>query len=268
MRNYLMRNAYRQAVQFFGTEHYRKAFRCTPIISILQADYRSRRNPISLRLSTIEELRDVLRIRNINPNSITESFSSISTIDSSFLEESFWRCLDNYQCMVPLLQQFSWLNLRIHRTITELESHLSSFFFPNPDISFVLLLFDVDQEQKLCRELKSICRNSINDIKVKIDIAKSTIKNERKDRGIPSIKAKLTKYKVDILNISNKGRESIRVIENHLSKKKEYIMRKEELIKNNTSKKNLEEFKEYIEELIKKVEKFSKNKKKDLVENF
>lgn len=45
-------------------------------------------------------------------------------------------------------------------------------------------------------------------------------------------------------------------------------MREEELIKNNTSKKNLEEFKQFIEELIKKVEKFSKNKKKDLIENF
>ncbi|KAF5153604.1 hypothetical protein TpMuguga_02g02400 [Theileria parva strain Muguga] len=131
-----------------------------------------------------------------------------------------------------------------------------------------LFTLDVDQEEKLAKELKTICRNSINEIKVKIDIAKSSVKNERKDRGIPSIKAKLMKYKVGIINISNKGRESMRVIENHLSKKKEYIMREEELIKNNTSKKNLEEFKQFIEELIKKVEKFSKNKKKDLIENF
>ncbi|UVC49876.1 hypothetical protein MACK_003493 [Theileria orientalis] len=108
-----MRGAYRQAVKYFGSEHYRKAFRCTPIISILQADYRSRRNPVSLRVSSLEELREILRVRDSNPNSVTESFSSITTI-----EDCLWRCLDNYQCMVPLLQQFSWLNLRIHRTIT------------------------------------------------------------------------------------------------------------------------------------------------------
>nr|PVC53072.1 hypothetical protein MACL_00000346 [Theileria orientalis] len=134
MRSYLMRGAYRQAVKYFGSEHYRKAFRCTPIISILQADYRSRRNPVSLRVSSLEELREILRVRDSNPNSVTESFSSITTIGEllplygdSFLllhnlfskfEDCIWRCLDNYQCMVPLLQQFSWLNLRIHRTIT------------------------------------------------------------------------------------------------------------------------------------------------------
>ncbi|AFZ79115.1 hypothetical protein BEWA_019610 [Theileria equi strain WA] len=117
MRNYVMKDIYRRAVQHFGSENYRKAFNCTPYLSILQADYRSRRNPISLRVGTIEELRETLKLQNSKPNAITESFSSVNTIESCLVEECFWRCIDGYKSMVPLLQQFSWLALRIHSTI-------------------------------------------------------------------------------------------------------------------------------------------------------
>ncbi|GFE53065.1 hypothetical protein BaOVIS_004690 [Babesia ovis] len=63
MRRIFLKRAYRDAVSWFGSENYRKAFKCTPSIAVLQAGSHTFRNPFLMRMGTMDEVREALRLK-------------------------------------------------------------------------------------------------------------------------------------------------------------------------------------------------------------
>ncbi|CDR97159.1 hypothetical protein, conserved [Babesia bigemina] len=140
MRRVFLKRAYREAVSWFGSENYRKAFKCAPRVSVLQSDYRSIRSPLLMRMGTLDEVREALRLKIGGQQSLWDNCLGLTGVGEfcgleavcfgdhiggkisvqgmnvyvSSLEDYVRKCLDSYTCMMPLLQQFCWLNLRIH----------------------------------------------------------------------------------------------------------------------------------------------------------
>nr|BAN64565.1 hypothetical protein [Babesia bovis] len=63
MRRAFLKRAYRDAVSWFGSENYRKAFKCSPSTALLQSMGNTYRNPFLMRMGTIDEVREALRLK-------------------------------------------------------------------------------------------------------------------------------------------------------------------------------------------------------------
>ncbi|KAK1933040.1 hypothetical protein X943_001932 [Babesia divergens] len=170
MRQVFSKNAYRHAVSWFGSENYRKAFHCTPRMSMFQADYRMLRyvvprifsyhyrNPLLMRMGSVDEIREALRLQLCGQQSLWDHCLGLTGVGElsawqslcicehllskmsvqamniyiTCIEECVRKCLDSYTCMMPLLQQFCWLNLRIHKMthVIDLQPHGRPYQIP------------------------------------------------------------------------------------------------------------------------------------------
>ncbi|SIO73840.1 hypothetical protein BmR1_04g08810 [Babesia microti strain RI] len=142
MRTHFLRNAYRNAVQHFGPDRYRRAFNCMTKFKTMQP-FASRTNPVSLRLASIVTLKDSLQtssgvqtnlhdildgtgivgeltaslcglVDRVNEKSLIALLRQINTAHNKFRESAMVddllsTCFDNYQCMLPLLRTFVWV---------------------------------------------------------------------------------------------------------------------------------------------------------------
>eukprot|EP00371_Babesia_bovis_P002923 XP_001611570.1 hypothetical protein [Babesia bovis T2Bo] len=114
MRRAFLKRAYRDAVSWFGSENYRKAFKCSPSTALLQSMGNTYRNPFLMRMGTIDEVREALRLKLGSQQSLWDNSLGLTGVDFTSIEDYVRKCLDTYTCMMPLLQQFCWITLRIH----------------------------------------------------------------------------------------------------------------------------------------------------------
>ncbi|KAK2194812.1 uncharacterized protein BdWA1_003724 [Babesia duncani] len=109
-----MKAAYRQAVGMFGGENCRKVYNCFPRLSEYNVGYNCARSPSSLRLGSLDEVKEALRLKISSCQGLGDETACVTWFDPISLDELLRGGLDRYQCMLPLVQQFCWLNLRIH----------------------------------------------------------------------------------------------------------------------------------------------------------
>ncbi|KAK1444782.1 hypothetical protein BgAZ_106880 [Babesia gibsoni] len=96
MRRVFSKNVYRHAVSWFGSENYRKAFRCAPRMSFLQVDYRMLRNPLLMRSGSLEEVREALRVSMTGQQAPWDNCLGLTGMDITSIEECVRKCLDSY----------------------------------------------------------------------------------------------------------------------------------------------------------------------------
>lgn len=89
------------AVSWFGSENYRKAFHCTPRMSMFQADYRMLRyvvprifsyhyrNPLLMRMGSVDEIREALRLQLCGQQSLWDHCLGLTGVG----ELSAWQSL-------------------------------------------------------------------------------------------------------------------------------------------------------------------------------
>ncbi|GIX61621.1 RNA cytidine acetyltransferase [Babesia caballi] len=94
MRRIFLKRAYRDAVSWFGSENYRKAFKCAPRVGVFQADCRTFTNPFLMRMGTLDEVREALRLKIGGQPSVWDNCLGLAGVGELCSWESL--CLDEH----------------------------------------------------------------------------------------------------------------------------------------------------------------------------